>query len=279
MPIAELLLYGVLVPVAVCGLALAAMQRPWRAVGAGGNRWAGALAHGGGYIAGYAALFGWPTLPPHEGWQWLAYVAVIAIAGGLIDASPGPAIVARWGVRLAVAALSAWLLVPGWMDARPLWVPVLGATILALWWVLRGLAGRASGACLSLVILVALVGAGGVLVQSGLARFGQLAVALAATFGARWLIVLWNRSAGEDFGVWAVPAVLLPGLMFTGYFNNYSEVPAAVFILAALAPLAACVGDIAPLRRLTGWPATLTRTAAVLMVAGVAVAVALAYTE
>lgn len=276
MPILEPLLYGVLVPVVVSGVVLAVGLRPRRAGATDGGRWIGALAHGGGYAAGYALLFDWPALPPCEDWQWLAHVALIAVAAGLVDAQPGAPAAVRWGVRLLVSGLTAWLLVPIWVEARVFWMLGLGAAVITLWAVLRRLAAHASAVCVSLALLAALVGAGGVLVLTGNARFGQLAGALAATFGARLVVGFFNRPVCEDVGSLAVVAVLLPGLMFNGHFNNYGDVPAAIFVLVALAPVAAWVAGIGPLRRLTGWPETLVRVGGVVLVTGAALAVAVA---
>jgi peptidoglycan/LPS O-acetylase OafA/YrhL len=74
----------------------------------------------------------------------------------------------------------------------------------------------------------------------------------------------------------AAAGILLPGLMLIGHFHNFSDTPAAAFLLVALAPLALHMRAIAPLNRRPGaWPAVVRLA---LVVAPVALGVTLAVT-
>ncbi len=99
--------------------------------------------------------------------------------------------------------------------------------------------------------------------------------ALAATTLLSW----WRPSISLARGPVAVLALLLPGLLLTGYYLTWSEIPAWVFVLAALAPLAVWVGDIPPLDKLRPWQLAVVRVAAASVPAGIALGVAFARTS
>src|SRR4051794_21058104 len=95
--IAELL-QAVLLP-AVVAMALALVAR-WRGWG-----WALPLAIGAGFVAGWMAFRGAPTLPPRDGTDWLFWLAaadaaLAAVVVAVVDRLP------PWGVVLCVVCLA-----------------------------------------------------------------------------------------------------------------------------------------------------------------------------
>jgi hypothetical protein len=280
--------YGVLLPGAVTLAVLVLVLRRDLAR-PGGDL----LAVAAGLVAGFTALaltgqITWGFLRPDESWDWLPGLTLVACFVGIVErrllSAPGKQSVslaaARWALRLAVGAAAAWLLVgtqaklepvPGW------WYAVLTLVIAGLWGLER-LARDWPGAGLPVLLALVVVAAAAVVELVGFGTLAQTMGVLAAVCGAcavaGWL---WPR-APVAAGTVPAFAVLLPGLLFVTYFRtySYSDVPAASYLLVLAAPLLLAVTLLPPLGRLSrGWLALL-RTAAVLALLAVAVALAAA---
>ncbi len=226
---------GLLLPLLLSTAVLAAARpRP------GARLWAGALAVGGGCLAGWTALRGWPPFPPPERMKWLPYLGLAATALGLVDGARAWAGWLRWPPRAAGWGAAVWLLLQprmvneSWGTSRTAALLAgLGAAGLVLWWVLDRLSERLRGASLSLALLVVVVGSALVAVKSGLASSAALYLVLAGTLGGGVIAGgLW-RDLSLARGGTTVLAVLLPWMWLLGYF--YAEVPAASIWFLALA--------------------------------------------
>jgi hypothetical protein len=132
-----------------------------------------------------------------------------------------------------------------------------------------------------------------VLERSGNAKFAQLAGVVAATIGAFWLLELVHRirTARQGAPATAPPpptfetsalqgaapclAILLPGLLFSGYWGSYSDVPRASYLLVPLALVAMGLKTLGPLNRLSPRAALFVQSGAVLITLGIALALAM----
>ncbi|MHC4416480.1 MAG: hypothetical protein ACYS0G_14505 [Planctomycetota bacterium] len=273
----ETLFLGVVVPAVVCGAFVIAARRPWRrkAPPADG-RWGSAAGLGAAFLLAFFALEGRPGLPPHESWQWLAYLVPAAVAVGIVEAAALWPVAVRWSVRLALAAAAGWLLVGDWVERYWLWRLVGGGAVLALLAGLDCSAERAPGPSLPLSWCVAAAGAGALLLESQNAKLAQLSGALAASLGVMVALAWWRPAASPGRGAIPVFAVLLPGLLLSGYFLTFSEIPGWVFVLAAAAPLAVWSGRLLGSDRLRPGLAGALRVAAVAAVTIAALVIALA---
>ena len=273
------LLLGVALPALVAVAVLVATWRPWRERRIGPCAWAGALGLGAGFVTGYLALFGWPGLAPKESWEWMPHIAAaVTVAAMLVGSSRVPRPVG-WAIVVLVATAAAWLLVPQWQESRLAWTIALACAATVVWIALFTLAKRTSVVSLSLVVLIAASAAALVLERAATARFAQLAGVLAAS-GGGCLVVASLRSAPKmGPGLAGGGAVLLVGLMFTGHFNHFSDIPAVCFFLVATAPLMAWMGQLGPIRRRKSWQRLVFEAVAVLVPAGIALALAFAATD
>jgi len=273
------LILGVLIPAVVSGAVVVAAALLRRGGRAGAASVVGASGAGLGFLAGCVA-FGWVPLRPVESWHWIAPLAAMGTAAGVIEA-----VGRRWGwwawaLRLGVPALAGWLLVPEWQEGRWWWAAGLGVVALVLTWSLRAVAPRPGGALRlvtgGLVLLVA-AGASAVLVQAGIAKFGQLAAALAAAIGGTVVLslALARRSDLPDTaGMAPVWGVVLTGLLFNGWFHTYSDVPGAAFALVIVsAGAVGLTGKPAP-KYLEGWWVPLAQASAALAALGAALLLA-----
>lgn len=270
--VAEVLGYGLLLPaaVSVAALLLALSFSKDRADLA--ERLGGALALSGGFAAGFAALE-WSVVGRTDPWLWLPLLALLAVAVGLVERVAGLPRAVSWVLRALVAGLTAWLLLPSFVEAaRSQWLGVIAATVFVLWGLLAPLSERQPGGLLPLLLsLIAVVG-GGVLEQSGNLRLALLSGVLAGTLGG-CALVSW-RCPQRPLLRGLIPgvAVLLPGLLFVGYFNGYTPLPS--FLLVAAAPLTLWVGALLPRTMKAGWRMVL-QTAVVLVPLALAIALAL----
>lgn len=252
------LLLGVVLPAAVAGgvwglaISLGRLRSSTPLLLGGG-----ALALGGGYIAGHWALLGRPPFPPVQARDWLAYFAVACILVGWVEALPRSPLGLRWLVRLLFsAAFLILLLLPmarhSWTKPQSLlWLGGLTLTLLLFWAALDGLARRLSGRMLAFLGLMVAGASAGVLLFSRSAMLGQLAGVLAAALGASWGVSWWAPHLSLARGAVAVMAPLLMGLWLGGYFYAQMPLPSALLLLVAL-PLG-WVGELKALNRLAPW--------------------------
>jgi hypothetical protein len=273
--IAKLIGLGVVLPVVLCAGVLMAAWRPWRRdAQLAGGLWAGAIAFAVAFVVAFIAVDPWPGLPPHVTWHWLAWLAPIAAVAGVADA------LLRWpmAVRLlgavTLAAVCGRLLVGDWVDHAWLWRAVMASAIAVVAVSVNAAANRRPGATVPLSMCVAAMGASVVLLGSGSAKLAQLAGAMAACLGVAVAISWWRPTVSIARGGVAVIAVLLPGLVLSGYFPSYSEIPPWVYVLAAIAPVFAWPAAMIRLEGLRVWQASIIRVALATIPVAVTVAVA-----
>jgi hypothetical protein len=242
----EAVAHGLIVPAAVTAAGLA-LARWWgRPRGEPARAGAEALAVAAGLFAGFAALagsrqLGWEFLQPADAWHWLPLLAVTAAAAGVPDRLPSLPAAARWLLRLAVAGLTAWLLVraeSAVQAVHPAWHAALAAAVLALWGVLDRAVPRRPGFVLPTLLALTAVGAAAVLEAAGIMKFAQSAGVLAAVLGGAACVARRYRPGSPARAAVPALAVMLPGLLFAGWFNTFSNVPAASYLLVLATPLA-----------------------------------------
>jgi hypothetical protein len=279
MPSPDLLLKPV-----VCGLLIPAAVTLFVLLLGLRSRAGASLAIFDGLAAGLVALAATKQitpgfLRPAESWDWLPAVALLACAAGLLKPGGGLSFVLCWATRLAVAGLTAWVLIRAQSEreSEPLsrsWHVALAVAIFIVWVILDLAASRRpDGLVPTLLAVVALAAAA--LAEMG----GFMTVCLMATVVpgalAGGALVAWLRP-DPDISRAGTPAlaVLLPAVLFISYFNNYSDVSAASYLLLLAAPLCLGVAALLPLRAFAGRWATLILVAAALVPAAVALALA-----
>ncbi len=266
------LLYGVGLPAVVCaaGLTLAfVFSRRRHATGPSG---ATASAHTLAYVLAFAALFGWPELPPVEHWRWLPFVAVVGCIVGVIDVHGGPARWWVWVIRVAGAALLAVLITPDWADSPVAMMMLAFAGLLIHWALLRVLIERAGPRVSPAVLLIAFFGMGYVLVSSGNTKLAQSSVAMTAACIGQVLVLLPLAKRIGEASFFAVMSALLVAHATLGNLYNYSDIEGWLFAVAAAVPFAAFVADIGAMGRWSGWRVGAVRIICCVLLAGGVVA-------
>jgi hypothetical protein len=104
------------------------------------------------------------------------------------------------------------------------------------WGVLSLLATQLPGATLPLGAALSFFAAAAILIHAHTARMTDVATFIASAFVGLSAVAWWARS---DCGV-AMPAaaVMLPGLLLSGHYETFSEVPRTSFLIAGIAPAA-----------------------------------------
>lgn len=233
---------GVALPGGVSALVLlVAWRLTRRRISAGECRtWAGPLAVALGFVAGYAAMFPWPAMPPHDVIEWLPWLALPLAALGTLEAWGGPSL----SIRTIAAAIFSPFTVG--LVAWPLLAPtsvgpwlLAGVTLLAFVCLMTGeeLAGRVSAARFSSIQLAALLPASATLALSGSLWLAQIALVLAATQAGAFAAQAVLGRAGQARGVALVVGVLYGGLLWSGWL--YAELSSYCALLLFLAPQAA----------------------------------------
>lgn len=257
------ILLGVVVPLIVSAAIALLGQLAWKRVAIGG-----ALAVGVGFVVGCGLVFGM-KVPPGNAFEWVVPMGALAAVVGTAAEIVGFRWRWIWGVVMVGVA---------WGVAGPLMGVGMVAALAAVGWVWWGLwdgaLKRAGGAWAGVVMtgvagLVSLV-----LMLSDSQRIGQMGLALVGSVVAVWVLG-WAMKRDLWRGAGLAWAVVIYGLLLDGKYWAGLTWPNAVLLLAA--PLLAWVGDVAGVRRLTGWKRSAVRVAAV--VVPVAIAVVLAVIE
>ena len=154
------------------------------------------------------------------------------------------------------------------------WLIVLGVVAVASWTSLDTLDGRLPGPVQPLSLLITLSLGAGALMVSGSFVLGGLGMVLAGAVKPVVLLGLISptRSGGRSAGAVAWPiflALLVNGVCF-------AELPRHVALLLAVAPGAAWIGMVGPLRRLGPRGAAISCGFATAVPAGLALALAMA---
>jgi hypothetical protein len=246
----EIFGYGFLVPAAVSCLITFLLVRASKAL-ASGALVVGVLA---GFWSGYV-LLDWTTLWPTSGWHWLPYLALLAGGLGLLVHAFRMPWLAGEGLLLAGMLLTALLLVPDLAERRAQRALVIAGAALGGWlfcWGAARLPGRLPGWLHTAVLMATGLAGAVLLVVSGNLKLGQLCGLMVAASSAGLLPVVSGMLVALRAAV-PLQVVVLGGLLLTGYWYSFSEVPAWSYLLTAAAPLAAGLAAHTPLGRHRKW--------------------------
>jgi len=186
-----------------------------------------AIACGLGFIAAWASVRGWPTLPPHDTTQWLPILAALAVALGIGESALRVGAGLRWALRAVfVAIVLASQIAPLFHST---WTPAIGAMWtsgfavlwLATWLCLEQLILRTGGSwgAFILMSLGALSSvACGLSSSAALAQAGGM---LTSAFGALWVVTRLHRNFDWKTSVLPVAAILLPAILVDA--GGYAE--------------------------------------------------------
>jgi len=242
-------LTGVVAPVGVAALVLAASARPWRGRDAPAAPAGPPLALGLGFLAGFLATHGTPrwtgaTLRDELVWVGLGLAAIAAV-----HARRGALPLVVQGL---LSAFLPWFLLDfqrarHWERAEGvLWSAALALLVL-LSWALLGAHEERRARPSTMIGWTAMSGlAAGAYGLSGSVQIAQLAGALTAALGTCAALALWRRAAGLGAPGVAPFVVLYLGLTWCGHF--ISELSSMGFVLLALAPLGVLVSRAVPIR-------------------------------
>ena len=274
--LAKQLLLGLALPAAAAVAVHAAWLLRNSSSGNTPNTWVAATGIGVGFLAGFVALFGIPDLTPKESWQWIAHSAAgLTIVAAVVSASLFPRGVG-WSIAGAAVLATAWVTVPPWQESRLLWAAGLSCGMG-----LAGVAGyrlapRLPRMSPAIAVVIAAFALSTVFERAATARFAQLAGVLGASASGCLLAARKLPCVRSTAGFAGLGTVLLLALAFSGYSSHVSNVPAAAFFLAALAPLMAWVGQLGASRRMNKWTQLAIDTIPVMLAAGIAIALAVA---
>ncbi len=242
---------------------------------------AGAVGLGCAMLFSYP-LYGWTSWEVGEHWTWIYYLIASAMIIGpacLYDSVPNT----EWiGLRLLLAAATAWFLTPDWLppiedpadqtllvDSSRSFLLLLALTfivmvLLDIWAALR------PGFALPTFLMFCLVSEGVILATGGNNKLGEFAFLAAAAMPG--IISLAAIEAGRSTFRGAVPivSVLLVGLAYCGYVNAYPTtaegetpplwsysldfVPVWSYLVITLAPLTLFLTLVFPVRFKTKFP-------------------------
>jgi hypothetical protein len=230
------LLFAVLVPSLLAAALMAAgswLAGPRKVALVAGS----AVAFIAAFLFGNWLRDGLPLTPGTASWTWLSWATVAAVAAGVVARLPAVPSGLGWALRATAANQVAWLLTPNPLREGIPWVPLLLAVVvLAEWALLEYLAGLETGGLVLLALVPVAFVSAVVLIQSGIARFGEAATVLMASLLGVGAVALAMQRDGSAVVPGAV--VVLVGLLFAGHYNATTELPKAGFALAALSPLA-----------------------------------------
>ena len=266
------LLPGVLVAVLLSGV-FAIVGRLWRA-----NNWADAVALAIGYFGGHVVTAGWPAFPASEATQWLPYFALATMLLGVLDAflrPPGSLRALIW--ILYCAGLLRLLLKSkfqyGWLVLEGvLWIAGFAACMLVLASLLDAAVRRDTSISSPLILTIVACGTGVALMLSGSALLGQLAMVLAAAFGAILVAASLFPKSIEGRAIVPVAVILLASLWLTGCF--YAELPSASALLLAAAPVPACLLISVSESKASSWKHLLLRAGVGIILVAISVFIA-----
>ena len=244
------LLHGILIPVVIS--ALIACIGAWR-------RWPFTmpLAAGVAFIVAYATAAGIPKFPPHDGSDWLFWLAIPltliavgdSVVGAAVMAGAHPTWAARYGWVLgaSASAVAAVLLNPlADVESHVRWVTVavfaIAGTALAL---VASVAQRRLGSGWTLAAFcIAIGGAGVVILSSDSRTIGLHGIAAAAALGPVFVLGARLRAA-QSVALLAAP--LLAGLLLAGHF--YAGVTCTNMSVLLAAPMLLLIGAFLPIKQ------------------------------
>jgi len=191
-----------------------------------------------------------PWRPERFGWNWLFIAAALAMVVELAARGGDVSSVACWVMRALMSGHAAWLLVPTSIRDETVWsVPLFTFVVLIEWDLLERAASQSPGGLYPFAVALVPFGAAAVLIHAHSARLTDVATIIsAALLGIA--VVAWLQASVISAAMPAV-AVVLPGLLLSGYHETYSQVPWQCFTLVALAPIALVLSVVPPMSRLS----------------------------
>lgn len=231
-----------IIPALACAAVLIVGTRPWQRARTSHSVWL-ALALAAGYAAGHIGIAGTPRWVPISATGWLVHVAAIAMIAAVLQIALGAHPWAAWGVRIAAALVSAYLILR--VPVRSQWsggysIAAIGAVTASTSIASRAFERAAShtGALTMLAALgITAGGSAGILVLSGTALIGMLAGALAAAVGTAF-VVEWAAPGSTNA---AAAAPVLAGVLVATWTIAllFADMPtaAAPFLVASPAAL------------------------------------------
>lgn len=249
---AEYLLWGLGLPFAVAMLVVGLL---------GGWRWGVAVGLAAAYAAGHIAIAGWPgagaaaeaqgmvesikAMQPTEARDWaLVFAGAAGLVGLLISCScvsAGAVWLARLLLGFAVVNAVLWTMIDTrWDKVQALvYVQSIIGIVLVIWWSLDGLAERARGATVPLVLCLTAGAAAALIMLNDSESLGKLAAVLSVTLLATFVVGLFRKSLDLSRGGMAVIMTITAALLLSAVF--YGEVPMWAALTVALAPILAWV--------------------------------------
>ena len=226
--------------------------------------WLGALALGGAYLFGHAAISGLPPFPPIQADGRLFWIVASAVALAGVESLLSERRWPRLVLRAAFSFFLVWYLLARLLERKPTadaltWVALLGAALFLGWSALAAWASRRPGASVPLVLWFTTSAVSVALLLSHTAKYAQMAGTLASCLGAA-VVVAWLRpSFALGAGAASIVAILHASFVLAGVWLAYTPLPTESALLLAAAPFLASAAELGPLSRLSPSKAVLAR--------------------
>ncbi len=192
-----------------------------------------------GYAVGHRIATGALPFMPSSAEHWLPLLALMAALLGILESLPNIPRFWRWLWRLLFGIVAVTVLLLPLPSLSPTGKAIgsvgLGVLMAAVWTGLNGLAGRVTDASLPIALAITAAINSVALLIAHTAIVSQLSGVLAATMGAAFVFVLWQRRWSLLGGAMGVVTVLLFGAGINGIFYADLPIPSALFLW--LAPL------------------------------------------
>lgn len=193
-----------------------------------------------------------PIYPPKPGRYWIPWAMLFALVAGLIARRPRIPFTIQLLIRLIVVGIASRMIVPAnLIDGTPWATLLIVLVIFLIWTIPECLPARITAGISTAAAGLALLGAAAILLHAHSARLTDAATLVAfAAFGIT-VVSQWDHIDAAA----AIPAVAisLPGILASGHYETFSQVPGYAFALPALAPLMTAVLPLMPDRLLRGW--------------------------
>ena len=232
--------YGMVLPATV---AMVGLLVGWRV--RGGAK----IAIVAGLFAGYVALAAtqqirWGFLKPVDPSDWLPALTLLAFLASVPAEFPSLQRFVGWPACLGVAVTTGWVLVWAESAIEPVnawWAVGIAAAVIVLWRALDHAARHWPGFVMPSLLAVVLLVTAAICEMSGNLTFAHIAGIVAAVLaGGAVAAGLQPQLPLLRAAVPAV-AVMLPGLLFVSFWNNFGEVPSTSYLLVLAAPVSLSV--------------------------------------
>lgn len=257
---------------ALCGLVLLLAWASRESAAKAARTWLGALAVASAWLFGQASSFGGlPEFPPLQSTDKVFWLSAGAAGLACIDSLLEGRRVLRLVLRAAYGFAVPWLLLSRVIERATTsealtMVLGLGAAVILSCVALSVWAERRTGSSVPLVLAWVTALGAGALFQTGTAKVAQFAGILVAVLCAAAVVGRLRPAFLLGSGAASVSTVLLACFWIVGVW--FSDLPAEVGVLLALAPVAAALADLGPLSRLEGARGLLARLAVASLFAG-----------